>query len=59
MSTNKVNKTTGELVTLASGMRMWVGTKAAHDAQVLAGTMPNNCMVSIIDDYEDATVDFV
>lgn len=53
MSSNKVNKTTGELVTLASGMRMWIGTKAAHDAAVQAGTMPNNCAVAIIDDYDE------
>ena len=59
MSSNKVNKTTGELVTLANGMRCWIGTKAAHDAAVQAGTMPNNCMVALTDDYEDATVDVV
>lgn len=51
MSVNKVNKTTGELITLANGTRMWIGTKAAHDAAVAAGTMPNNCMVCITDDY--------
>ena len=31
MSTNLVDKTTGELVTLASGVRCWIGTKTAHD----------------------------
>lgn len=50
MSVNKVNKTTGELVTLANGTRMWIGTQSAHDAAVQAGTMPNNCMVCITDD---------
>ena len=59
MSSNKVNKTTGELVTLANGMRCWIGTKAAHDAAVQAGTMPNNCLVAIVDDWQDATVDVV
>ena len=53
MSVNKVNKTTGELVTLANGTRMWIGTKSAHDIAVQQGTMPNNCMVCITDDYYD------
>lgn len=51
MSVNYVDKTTGELVTLASGTRMWVGTQSAHDLAVQQGTMPNNCMVCITDDY--------
>ena len=50
MSTNAVNKTTGELITLANGTRMWIGTKTAHDLAVQQGTMPNNCMVCITDD---------
>lgn len=50
MSTNLVNKNTGELVTLASGVRCWIGTKSAHDLAVQQGTMPNNCMVCITDD---------
>lgn len=50
MSTNFVNKLTGELVTLANGTRMWIGTKSAHDNAVQQGTMPNNCMVCITDD---------
>lgn len=41
-----------QLVTLASGQRMWIGTSAAHDAAVLAGTMPNNCTVAIIDEAQ-------
>jgi hypothetical protein len=53
MSTNFVNKSTGELVTLANGTRMWIGTKSAHDLAVQQGTMPNNCMVCITDDYYD------
>ena len=53
MSTNLVNKTTGELVTLANGTRMWIGTQLAHDLAVQQGTMPNNCMVCITDDFYD------
>ena len=53
MSVSKYNKTTGELVTLASGVRMWVGAKTAHDLAVQQGTMPNNVMVCITDDYQD------
>ena len=55
MSVNKRDSTTGELVTLASGTRMWVGTKTAHDLAVQQGTMPNNCMVCITDDANDFT----
>ena len=50
MSTNAVNKTTGELITLANGTRIWIGTKTAHDLAVQQGKMPNNCMVCITDD---------
>lgn len=50
MSVNYVDKTTGELVTLANGTRMWIGTKEAHDLAVQQGTMPNNCMVCITND---------
>lgn len=51
MSTNLIDKQTGELITLASGTRMWIGTKSAHDSAVQLGTMPNNCMVCITDDF--------
>ena len=50
MSSNIINKQTGELITLASGTRMWIGTQSAHDLAVQQGTMPNNCMVCITDD---------
>lgn len=50
MSTNLVDKDTGELITLANGTRIWCGTKTAHDLAVQQGTMPNNCMVCITDD---------
>ena len=53
MSVNKYDSTQGELVTLASGTRMWVGTQSAHDIAVANGTMPNNVMVCITDDYYD------
>lgn len=59
MSVNKVDKTTGELVTLANGTRMWIGTKSAHDAAVQAGTMPNNCMVCITDDFHTDDTDWI
>lgn len=51
MSLNTVNKETGELITTANGTRIWCGTKTAHDLAVQQGTMPNNCMVCITDDY--------
>lgn len=59
MSVNKVNKDTGELVTLANGTRMWIGTKSAHDLAVQQGTMPNNCMVCITDDYQTENTDWI
>lgn len=51
MSVNKYDSTTGKLITLAGGTRMWIGTQSAHDLAVQNGTMPNNCMVCITDDY--------
>lgn len=56
MSVNKYDSASGELVTLASGTRVWLGTKAAHEKAVSDGTMPNNCMVGLVDDYEDTEV---
>ena len=60
MSLNKYNSETGELTTLASGTRMWIGTKSAHDLAAAAGTLPSNCLISIIDDApdSDATDDY-
>ena len=52
MSVNKYDATTGTLTTLASGSRIWTGTKAAYDAQKAAGTLPNNCIIVITDDEE-------
>lgn len=54
MSTNFVDKNTGELVTLSSGVRCWIGTKAAHDIAVSTGTIGNNILVCITDDYENS-----
>lgn len=54
MSINKYNSETGELVALAGGQQIWIGTQAAHDQAIAAGTMPNNCLVSILDNAEDA-----
>lgn len=53
MSVNRYDASTGELVTLASGTRTWIGTKAAYDAAKSAGTLPNNCLIAITDDEED------
>ena len=53
MSINKYNSQTGDLVNLASGSRMWIGSKQAHDNAKQAGTLPNNCLIAITDDSED------
>lgn len=53
MSVNKYNASTGELTNLASGSRIWAGSKAAYDAQKQAGTLPNNCIICITDDEEE------
>lgn len=53
MSVNRYDASTGELVTLASGTRTWIGTKAAYEAARSAGTLPNNCLIAITDDEVD------
>lgn len=50
MSSNLVDKNTGELITLSSGVRMWIGTRTAHDLAVQQGTIGNNILVCITDD---------
>ena len=50
MSVNAYNSQTGTTTVLANGQRLWMGTQAAHDAAVSAGTIPNNCLVAITDD---------
>ena len=52
MSVNRYDSITGQLSPLASGSRIWTGTKAQHDAAIQAGTMPNNCIVVITDDED-------
>ena len=53
MSINRYDSTTQQLTSLAGGTRTWVGTKAAYDAEKLAGTLPNNCLIVITDDEEE------
>lgn len=53
MSLNKYDSSTGRLTTLANGQRIWLGTKAAHDAAAAAGTLPTNCLIAITDDGND------
>ena len=50
MSVQYYDKDSGTLTTLASGSRVWTGTKAAYDAEKQAGTLPNNCIIVITDD---------
>lgn len=50
MSLNKYDPLTGTLTTLANGQRIWLGTKAAHDAAEQAGTLPDNALIAITDD---------
>ena len=50
---NRYNASTGELTNLASGSRVWTGTKAAYDAQKAAGTLPTNAIICITDDEVD------
>ena len=52
----KYDPTTGQIVTLAGGTRLWIGTQSAHDTAVANGTMPNNVMVCITDDYVDEKI---
>lgn len=46
-----VNAYQNGVSTNLTSQRIWMGTKAAHDAAVQAGTMPNNALVAITDDY--------
>ena len=55
MAVYNYDSNTGNLTTVAtSGQRTWVGTKAQHDAARAAGTLPNNALIALIDDEEDA-----
>lgn len=59
MSCNAVNKDTGELITLASGVRVWIGTRTAHDIAVSQGKIGNNILVCITDDYPKDNTDWI
>lgn len=52
MSVNRYSTESG-LQTLASGQRVWIGSKDAYDAEKQAGTLPSNCLIAITDDSED------
>lgn len=53
MSVNRYNASTGELTSLATGSRTWVGTREAYEQAKQAGTLPNNCLIAITDDEKD------
>jgi len=59
MSTNLIDKQTGELITLASGTRVWIGTRNAHDIAVSQGKIGNNILVCITDDYPKDDTDWI
>ena len=51
MSVNKYDKDSGELVTLASGSRVWIGTEDAWNTLKSQNKQPKNCLKAVIDDY--------
>lgn len=57
MSVNKYDPTTNQLITIANNSRVWIGSQDAHQAAIENGTMPNNCMVHITDEYTDSIID--
>jgi len=59
LSVNKYDSTTGTLTSVAASGRVWIGTTAQHNAAIQAGTMPNNCLVSITDDESDSPADLI
>ena len=59
MSVNKYNSQTGELTTIASGQRTWIGTKEAYEQQKQAGTLPTDCLICITNDEDDTIADAV
>lgn len=58
MSVNRYTTESG-LQTLANGQRCWIGTKAAYEAAVQAGTMENDILVAITDDDDEYKTDTV
>ena len=59
MSVNKYNSQTGELTTIASGQRTWIGTKEAYEQQKQAGTLPTDCLICITNDEDDTIAEVV
>lgn len=49
MSVNIYDKTTGSMTCVAGGQRIWIGSKAAHDAEALADKLPYNCLIAILE----------
>lgn len=52
MSLNTYNPSTQALTNIASGSRIWTGTKEEWQALVNAGTAPKNCLVAITNDEQ-------
>lgn len=57
MSLNTYDSSSGTLTNIASGSRIWTGTKEEWAALVQAGTAPRNVLVAITDDEEHASAD--
>lgn len=53
MSVNKYDHNSGQLTTLASGSRTWIGTKEAYESAKQAGTLPLNAIIMITNDEDD------
>ena len=57
MSVNRYDSSTGTLTTISSGGRQWIGTQSQYNAQKLAGTLPNDCLIIITDDEDKAAAE--
>lgn len=55
MSVNKYDHNSGQLTTLASGSRTWIGTKEAYEQAKQAGTLPTDVLAMIVDDVNENT----
>ena len=53
MSVSRYNPNTKQLEAIASGSRVWIGTKEERAAAIQAGTMPTNCLVIVTNDEDD------
>lgn len=53
MSVNIYNSQTGNLETLASSSRVWIGTKEAYKSAKQSGQLPSSCIIYITDDEQD------